>query len=267
MKAPQASRTMARALVLAVLAMSAVPLRAAMPNGRPGGQEVPIKITPDQTEVTAAFDGGEPPTFTIETEPGALVSIMVATSFDSLLTEKGQAISDVFISHFGNEAADIPPAELKADEGGHLTYTLPARVFEAMSEGPSRIYYVAEVIRPRGGGHYDVLGVSFDYQSGKEGDAPRIEVKSSPRVAEAKEHFQAAQDHFKKQEYAAAAKEFNEALILYPNPVFEYNIGICYLRLGLQYLSSYAASGRLSEQSEAQIKEYIGKIEKTVSKK
>ncbi len=258
---------MKRTVLSCVVVCFLAGLQAAMPGVLPGGQEVPIKITPDQTKLTAAFDGGEPPTFTIETEPGALVSIMVATSFDSLLTEKGEAINEVFISHFGNESAGIPPAELKADENGRLTYTLPARVFEAMSEGHSRIYYVAEVIRPHEGGHYDVLGVSFDYQSGKEEDAPRIEVKPSPRLAEAKEHFQAGHDHFGKQEYAAAAKEFNEALILWQNPAFEYNIAICYLRLGLQYLSSAVASGRFSEQEEAQMREYIGKIEKAVLKK
>src|SRR5512135_729575 len=147
---------MKRPFILGVVLCLLVGLPGAMPGGRPGGQEVPIKIVPDQAKVTAAFDGGEAPTFTVETKPGALVSIMVATSFQYLLTEGGQAIGKAFVSYYGNDSAGIRSVELKADEEGHLTYTLPARVFEAMSEGNAQIYYVAEVIRPREEGHYDV---------------------------------------------------------------------------------------------------------------
>jgi hypothetical protein len=258
---------MKKTILSCVVVCLLVGLPSANPNSRPGGQEVAVKIVPDQTKVIAAFEGGEPPTFTVETEPGAIVSIMVATSFDFLLTEKDQAIGKVFISHFGSDSAGIPPTDLKADDEGRLTYTLPTRVFEAMSEGWDRIYYIAEVIQPREGGHYAVLGVSFDYQSGKEEDAPRIEVQPSPRIAEAKTHFEIGAAHFAKQEYAAAAKEFNEALVLYPTPEFEYNIGICHLRLGLQYLSASVASGRFSAQDEEEIQGFVAKIEAVMAKK
>lgn len=228
--------------------------------------EVSITIVPDKAKVAPAFEGGEPPTFRVETDPGVSVSIMVGTNFDRLLTEKGQAIDKVFISYYGKESAGIPPVVLKADEQGLLSYTLPSPVFEAMSEGPSQIYYIVEVIEAHEGEHYDTLGVSFDYQSGKEEDAPRIAIEESPRLAEAQAHFKTGQAHYLKKEFAAAAKEFNEALILFPNPAFEYNIGLCHQLLGLQYLSAAVGAGRFSTEEEEAINEFIAAVQDSLGK-
>jgi uncharacterized protein (DUF736 family) len=237
---------------------------AARHKARAISVEVPITIVPDKAKVAPAFEGGEPPTFRVETDPGVSVSIMVGTNFDRLLTEKGQPIDKVFISYYGKESAGIQPAVLKADEQGLLSYTLPSPVFEAMSEGPSQIYYIAEVIEAHEGEHYDTLGVSFDYQSGKEEDAPRIAIEESPRIAEAQKHFETGQAHYLKKEFAAAAKEFNEALVFFPNPAFEYNIGLCYQMLSLQYISAAVAAGRFSTEEEEAIKEFIAAVKNSL---
>ncbi len=236
-------------------------LPAAIPGSRTGTQEAPIKIAPELDKVLPAIDGGQPPSFTIETEPRALVSIMVATDFGQLITEKGQSIAKVFVTFFGSDTAGIPGTVLKADEEGRLTYTLPAPVFEAMSEGPSRIYYVAEVIETREGGHYDVLGVSYDYQNGTEENAPRILIDKSPRLAKAREHFESGQASYRDGDYEAAVAEFKAAQAIAPHPDIEYNVGICYLKLSLKALNNAVDARRFSAKDEARIAQFAATAE------
>jgi len=252
---------MKRTVLLCVVVCFLAGLQAAMPDGRPGGQEVPIKIAPDLDKVLPAIDGGQPPTFSIETEPRALVSIMVATDFSQLITEKGPSIAKVFVTFFGSDTAGIAGTVLKADDDGRLTYTLPAPVFEAMSEGPSRIYFVAEVIETREGGHYDVLGVSYDYQNGAEDKAPRILIDKSPRLAKAREHFESGQASYRESDYEAAVAEFKAAQAIAPHPDIEYNIGICYLKLSLKALTDAADARRFSAKDEARISQFVATAE------
>ncbi len=223
--------------------------------------KVPIKITTEKTEIAPPADGGRPPMFQVEAEPGRDIALFFATNIDFFEGLASSILKNHFSTYLGSEEAGLRPAALKTDHAGRLDYTLPDEVFAAMAGKGGRIYYVAAVIEPIDANAYEVLGLSFDYTSENPGEAPYVTVEETSTVLRAKEHFQAGQEHYDKEDYHAAIKEFEAAVALGSYPGFKYNIGVCYLRMAQKFLSDYLASGPSSEEQEKTLREFIAKIE------
>ncbi len=211
-----------------------------------------VVIYPDREIIYLDTEG--PPTFTIEADPNIVICVEVATEKNLLIAQPKQTDDNFFSSLKGNK--NVSGQQIKTDDRGELTYTLPQGAWNALTGKDVRIllYYRAYQIK-NNNPEWGTLSV-LNWE-----DAPSVEIYKEIGMKNAYDCFEKGKELVGQGEYVEAIKQFESAWLYWDDPGFLYNIGICYVCLAHQSFKETIEFSDTTGQIKKDAEKHIQKLE------
>ncbi len=197
--------------------------------------------------------------FIIKSKPDTVINIELTTD-NRLFKDVDKQTEDNFIFDF--LVIGKAPG-VSADRPVEKKYEMNLESIKALGQSKKKdgfmIYYRALVIGPEDEeGQAEVTHWSLSDDDWEK--APSVVVFKTNEAQMGYDHFLKGEEYFQQEEFIKAIEEYESAWFYYSDPVFIYNIGICYHRLAIDSIQEFLEYTDITEEHRKKAQELLKRL-------